>query len=503
MCASLCLLTLASLVTSACNPNAGRAPAPATAKNVLLIVIDTLRADKLGCYGNALGLSPNIDKLAGEGFLFEQAFSHAPWTLPATASLLSSWLPEEHGAFGRIPNVTAIRPSTPLLSECLFNQGYETGAIINVPFLHEKYGLSRGFEMYDYKQPEMSQKLARSAGEVTDLALSWISDRKESGRPFFMLAHYFDPHLTYDPPAEFRRKFALVEDHEPDPSLFGSIGDMQNFRAGTISLSSIPLKRLEALYNAEIAYTDQEVGRLIRSLDEMGLRDSTIVVLTSDHGEEFRDHGGFEHGHSHYDELLRIPLIFRNPAEIRKGRTASVVRHMDVAPTLCALAGVSAEPRFRGRLLDQLFEANSEQDRDVLAQTNLWGPPGPQMKSLRQDGYKYIEKTGPDELYHVAGDSRELRNLASSAEGQGRCRTMAAAIQAALDEVKDRLSGAAPQVVTNTAAEQNALDGMGYADTAARRADEKSYDAKTGIGSGGTENRGPVTSMPSTQPTDR
>lgn len=459
------LLAMTAICIAAALRGCARAPErpmpPDTAKNVLIVLIDTLRADKLGCYGSALGLTPNIDRVAESGFVFEQAFSHAPWTLPATASLLSSWLPEEHQAGGRIGSTTAISKSTPLLTECLHEQGYDTGAIINVPFLKPGYGLNRGFDYYDYHQPTKGQTKQRVATEVTDLALKWIRGRSDSKRPFFMLAHYFDPHLTYDPPEEFRRRFALPEDHSPDTTIFGNVGDMYDLRNGRIDLASLPMKRLEALYNAEVAYTDQEVGRLLRELDALGLRDSTIVVITSDHGEEFLDHGGFEHGHTHYDELLRIPLIFYNPVEIARGRSTTVVPHLDVTPTLCALAGVRADARFRGQSLAAHFEKQPAEDRDILAQQNLWGG-GAQMKSLRRDGYKLIDKKGDDELYHVAADPKERNNLAAAAGELSRVRAMSAAIDGMLQAVRDRLSGAAPQVVIQSEADRQAAAGLGY-----------------------------------------
>ncbi len=206
-------------------------PAPpepsSTSPNVLLVLIDTLRADKLGCYGSDLGLTPNIDRLAAQGCLFEQAFSHAPWTLPSVSSLLTSTYPVRHGAGGRLGSLTGLASDVRTMAECYADQGYDTGAIINVLFLSPKFGISRGFDDYDFRPPREGQRVQRRATEVTDSALTWMeAQKKRSGLPFFYMVHYFDPHLTYDPPARFLEKFALPADRTVDPDLFGTEQDM-------------------------------------------------------------------------------------------------------------------------------------------------------------------------------------------------------------------------------------------------------------------------------------
>jgi len=397
-----------------CDRSAPAPAAAATSPNVLLVLIDTLRADKLGCYGNDLGLTPNIDRLAGQGCLFERAFSHAPWTLPSVSSLLTSTYPIRHGAGGRWGSpqgLTGLSSDVRTLAECFGGQGYDTGAIINVLFLSPKFGLDRGFADYDFQPPKKSQRVQRRATEVTDRALAWLKKHKRgvSGRPFFFLVHYFDPHLTYDPPKRFRERFALPADRTRDPTLFGTERDMIALRRGRGDASLLPLYRLEHLYNGEVAYTDEQVGRLLDGVHRMGLDDSTVVVLTADHGEEFLDHGGFEHGHTLYDELIHIPLIVRYPELIKPRRVHAMVRHVDVGPTLCGLAGIHGEATFQGRSLEPVMFGRSHKDRPVLSQGNMWGP---SLTSLRAGGYKLITGAGKVALFHVAVDPRERHDLA-------------------------------------------------------------------------------------------
>ena len=451
--AGICLPVL----SMACDRTSPEPAAASTSPNVLLVLIDTLRADKLGCYGNDLGLTPNIDRLAAQGCLFEKAFSHAPWTLPSVSSLLTSTYPVRHGAGGRLDSrggLTGLASDVRTMAECYADQGYDTGAIINVLFLSPKYGIGRGFADYDFQPPRKDQRVQRRSTEVTDSALTWIKAQKQrSGRPFFYMVHYFDPHLTYDPPARFREKFALPADRTVDPDLFGTERDMIKLRQGRLDPSLLPLYRLEHLYNGEIAYTDEQVGRLLAGLQEMGLDDSTVVVLTADHGEEFLDHRGFEHGHTLYDELIHIPLVIRYPELVRPGRVRAAVGQVDVGPTLCGLAGIQPESTFQGESLEPLIYGESTKDRAVLSQGNIWGP---SRTSLRYDGYKLITGAGEAALYHVAVDSRERRDVSGEGGQQ--------ALRVEMSEVMRSLLSRAGQgeAVDLSSDEVKSLRALGY-----------------------------------------
>ncbi len=394
--------------------------------SVLLVVIDTLRADKLGCYGNPRGLTPAIDRLAREGVVFERACAHAPWTLPSVATLLTSLHPQEHGAGGwlDLSGLAAGGPTRPrfhgldaeieTLAERFHDAGYATAAVFNVDFLAESFGLTQGFAHVDTLWSNNNRDVRTAAG-TTAAALDWLAANRR--RPFFLMVHYFDPHAVYAPPPAFRRRFAAPRDRTSDDAVFGTRQDLLGLRGGRIELDHAVLARAERLYDGEIAYTDSEIGHLLAGLDELDLRSSTLAVVTADHGEEFLDHGGFEHGHTLYDELLRVPLILALPAVLPPQRVARRVRLIDVAPTLCELTGVPAASSFTGR---SLFAAEAEPaDRPVLAHGNFWGPP---WVSWYSGPYKLILTPGPAgaetaELYVPAQDPGEQHDL-SSAEPQ-------------------------------------------------------------------------------------
>jgi arylsulfatase A-like enzyme len=382
--------------------------------NVLLAVIDTLRADRLGCYGNPRGLTPAIDGLAEEAALFEAASAHAPWTLPSTASLLTGLLPEQHGAGGRLGAFTRLAKGVPTLAEHFRAAGYATAAVVNVSFLGPDFGLARGFEHHDLEAYESNRKMRR-ADATTDAALGWLGAERGE-RPFFLLVHYFDPHALYDPPQPFRRRFARAPDREDGGFAFGTRAQMVELRAGRLPLDPATLERAEALYDAEVAFTDAHVGRLLSGLDRLGLTERTVVVLTADHGEEFLDHQGFEHGHTLYAELLHVPLVIRAPG-LAALRCASGVGLVDVAPTVCELAGLAPLPGAGGASLLPLLQGESAGagDRPVLAHGNFWGPP---LSAWRAGDWKLIQNPSGAaralELYRWREDPAELRDLAGA-----------------------------------------------------------------------------------------
>jgi arylsulfatase A-like enzyme len=394
-----------------------REPVPARnddRHNVLLIVVDTLRADKLGCYGHDGGMTPHTDALAAQGVLFEQAFAHAPWTLPSFASLLTSTYPVEHDAGGRVGRFRPLSPSARTLAECFRDAGYATGAVVNVDFLSASFGMNQGYADEDYDfEPTPDNLRMRGAEATTDAALAWI--RRRGDERFFMMVHYFDPHLVYDPPMDFRRRFADPRDREDRNWVYGTRADVSALRNGEVTPDAETIGRAEKLYDAEVAYTDQEIGRLIAQADALGLGDSTVVAVTADHGEEFLDHGGFEHGHTLYAELLHVPLILRYPGGPAQHRIAAAVGQVAVAPTLCELAGVEPEPRFAGRSLLPLIDGSETTGRPILSQGNFWGP---LRFAWQADGYKLIRDRSTIELYHLATDPAEQRNVADAEPGQ-------------------------------------------------------------------------------------
>lgn len=394
------LVLAAACATLAACPS--RAPAP-TGPNVVVIAIDTLRADALSFQGGRPGVSPRIDAFADGSARFRAAFSHAPWTLPSFSSLFTSLPPEAHGAGGNVrEGWRALDAAHTTIAERFHEAGWTTHAIVNVDFLTEAFGTTQGFDDVDARIANDNHEVRR-AGPTTDAALSWIDAAPE--KPFFLLVHYFDPHAEYDPPPAWRARFAAEPDRESTAFRFGAREHVVNHRNGRMPLDASTLARARALYDGEVAYTDDEVGRLLDGLTARGLDAQTIVVITSDHGEEFGDHGSWEHGHTHFDELLHVPLAIRAPG--CAPRTVSEpVGLMDVAPTVCALAGLAPPAAFRGRDLSSTLRTGAPPPsiEGLAAYGNFWGAA---IESWRGARWKRIEGGTAPLLFDWVADPRE------------------------------------------------------------------------------------------------
>jgi len=376
--------------------------------NVLLVAVDTLRADRIGAYGGNPDLCPRIDRLAREGVLFAHAFSHAPWTLPAFASLMTSLPPPAHGAGGQVDDFHGLPPGIPTLAERFQAEGYATGAIVNVDFLARPFGVTRGFAHLDVRAYEDNDNL-RPAGATTDAALAYLREHRDGA--FFLMVHYFDPHAEYRPPPAFRRRFAAPEDREDDRFRFGTRRQVVERRSGRLELRAPDIERAEKLYDGEAAYVDEQVGRLLDALAELSLATRTLVVFTADHGEEFLDHGDWEHGHTLYDELLRSPLLVRQEGRLLPRRVEAAVGHVDVAPTILALCGLEACATFQGRDLSSAIRGENLPPARLLAFGNFWGPP---LASLREGEYQLIlAPDGRRQLYRWTSDPEERLDLAA------------------------------------------------------------------------------------------
>jgi len=435
------------------------------AVNVVLIVLDTVRADRLGCYGNTEGITPAIDRFARDAVLFENCYSQAPWTLPAVASILTSAYPDRHGAGGHEGAFTKLRRDIPTLAEVFADAGYATGAVTNVRFLSDTFGLDRGFDSVDVYKTKNVYRHARRAMRTSFAAIRWIQRHK--AKPFFLLVHYYDPHLIYAPPSAFRKRFAAVQDRSTNNYIFGTGTDILNMRTSGTCPDRETIGRLKKLYNGEVAYTDSAVGWLLDRISDIGFHKKTVLALMADHGEEFLDHGGFEHSHTLYDELLNVPLIIRTPGMLKKQAehtpaAAGIsigcdVRSIDVAPTLCGLAGIPPAKEFAGESFVSLLEGGSAADRPVLSQETMWGL---SKNALRKDGFKIIVKSSPDkyELYDIKNDPGEQNNIAS--KDPVRCGKMIAEVDGIIEAAGGR------QLLRQKAAipegDINALRSLGY-----------------------------------------
>ncbi len=380
--APLLLLLTVSLVS--CGGSERTVP---NAPSVLLITLDTTRADRLGCYGHVGAATPVLDRLAAEGALAEQAVSVSPMTLPSHASLLTGLYPPSHGvrenADFRLPD------SARTLAEHLQEQGYRTAAAVASVVLASELGLAQGFEIYDEvdrpsDDPVDGQGivyrsiLERDARQVTDSALEML-DRLQGG-PFFVWVHYFDPHAGYEPPSPWRERFAA------DP------------------------------YDGEIAFMDSEIGRLLDGLDGRGLAADTLIVATADHGESLGEHGEDTHGIFLYEATTRVPLLLRFPGRIPPGsRIDGLVAGVDVAPTILDLLGQPPLQPSEGVSFAPQLEGIAPGEREPVYAESIyperaygWSP----LYSLRDRSTRFVEAPEP-ELYDLTVDPAERDNLAA------------------------------------------------------------------------------------------
>lgn len=315
------------------------------AKAVFLITIDTLRADVLSCYGSDRVDTKNLDGLAQDSVLFTSAISASSWTLPSVASFMTGVSPLVHGATAwkeRLPD----RFKT--LAEYFSEAGYQTVAIGQNPVLSRERNLNQGFDEYDWIATEVRHpgislgnslvtlirgREARSTTEdITDSAIARLELAKDG--PVFFWIHYFDPHLPYTPPAAY-----LSEADRANPR-GREFSALESVRMGRFGAKKEDQEWVRNLYEAEVRFVDEEVGRLLTAIKQMGLYDDATIVLSSDHGEEFWDHGGFEHGHTMYRELLNVPLMIKRPGPVAAGRVDAPVGTEALAPTLLELCGL-------------------------------------------------------------------------------------------------------------------------------------------------------------------
>ncbi len=310
--------------------------------NVLLISIDSLRADHLHCYGYPRATSPAIDALARDGVRFATAVAPTSWTLPSHVTLLSGLPPVRHGV---IDHDRQIAPETPLLAEVLRHTGYATAGFVAGAYLHSTFGFARGFEHYDdetvMEKPDHRVQKKNTSQESYAVTRAWLEQwqRERPDDPFFVFLHLWDVHYDFKPTPPYDRMF--------DPDYRGTVTGFHFMDSPLVhpGMSRRDLEHLIALYDGEIRLTDEYIGHLVTLLREMDVLDDTIIVITADHGEEFFEHGHKGHRNNLYDETLLVPLIVHYPRRVPAGVVVEgQVRLMDVAPTILALTGVEPPP---------------------------------------------------------------------------------------------------------------------------------------------------------------
>lgn len=307
-------------------------------KNVVLIIVDTLRADHMGCYGYARNTSSCMDSLASAGVRYENVTAAEPWTLPSMSTIFTGLLPLEHNARRRGDSYFGIHPDAVTLTEHLAGAGYTTAAFFNVIFMNADFGFHQGFDHFDCFS-SLGSSSDRNAEQTVDAALEWI-DNGYSGGPLFLAVHFYDPHLTYSPPDSFADLWTDPGYSGEFDSSWGHRETVVNVNRGEIVLEPEDLFNLEALYDGEIAYTDREISRLLDGLRFRGITSDAIVILAADHGEEFLDHSKIGHAHSLYQELLHVPLIICGEGFEPGTVFSQGVSQADVMPTILEACGI-------------------------------------------------------------------------------------------------------------------------------------------------------------------
>jgi len=354
-----------------------------TPQNILLITIDTLRADHLGCYGYSQIQTPAIDSLAQEGIRFEWAFTPVPITLPSHASILTSLYPYTHGVLNN--GEYQLSTSIQTLPHILQSHGFATAAFVGAFVLSKQFGLAQGFDLYDDELSPTGEKIneafplynERKAEKVTEAALQWLQEKNPSR--FFLWVHYFDPHTPYNPPQPFITEY-------PD-----------------------------RLYDGEIAYTDQCITGLLQELEKRNILKDTLVVLVGDHGQGLGEHNEMTHGIFLYDATMRVPLLFRYP-ELAAGIVSSdPVKTIDIPPTILEILKIPLPSEWQGESLFPYFYQPHLSHRKkpaifletIFPEANFgWSP----LQGIRTKKWKYIKAPRP-ELYDLQSDPGELNNL--------------------------------------------------------------------------------------------
>lgn len=442
--------------------------------NVLLITIETLRADHVGMNGYARNTTPNLDRLAREGASFHTVVAQAPFTLPSVATIMTGLTPPRHGVRNHPATLAADKVT---LAERFEKAGYQTAAMTRHTWLRNKSGLDQGFQEYDNNK----FPAGLDARSLSLAAVSWL-EKRDRDRPFFLWLHFLDPHLPYTPGYPYSMLYddeardepqvkhlrSMVEadrdrdDYEPTPyaDLAGGpyydlvlpyypdnriLLDLAFWRRsrGAIFFNKGIYSRKEIsqvvdLYDGAVLYADDNVGRILKSLAELGLRDSTLVAVTGDHGEGFGEHGlYFTHDFNLYDEVLRVPLAIRAPplVGVKPGTVVDQqVRLMDLGPTLLDLAGVEGFPDAEGVSLAPLLRGGTLPFLDAFAESAPYRSQFPEQERIyfpgnrgkwrmvRSDRWKLIRIPHPDkdlyELYDLVEDPHEKHDLFRELPGQ-------------------------------------------------------------------------------------
>ncbi len=400
-------------------------PDAGPAKNVLIYLIDTLRYDKLGVYNPKSSVpTPNFDAFAKDATLYEAAYDMENWTKPSTATILTGLYPETHGAKEESSKLPA---SAKMISEQLKANGFKTGAFLSNGYVSDAFGFKKGWDHYtNYIREEKNS----DADQLVTDSLAWIDQNK--GERFFAYLHTIDPHVPYNAPKDWKEKFYKGKyEGAIKPSATGD--QLADIKTGKMSITADDKRYLEALYDGEVGFNDQEFGRLVQGLKERGLYDSTLIVVLVDHGEEFWEHDSVGHGHSVYDELVHAPFFVRYPGRTALGRRVpQVVSMVDVAPTVMEVAGVPPMEGVEGVSLTDTFDGVGTPRPRLAVSDFLF-----RKKGIRAGRYHWLTTGRGGELYDLATDRHEKKDIIKTHFiGRAFARTLTGVFMGAKDKTK-------------------------------------------------------------------
>lgn len=441
--------------------------------NVILVSIDSLRADHVGCYGYGRDTTPHLDRLASEGARFEQHVSSSSWTLPAHVAMFTSMADSVHGCVEATG--TALNPSFVTLAERFRDAGYATGGFYGGPYLHAAFGLDQGFDDYVYAVEEdrevfPAEKVEDWANaplnhlrshrgvtndQVYDAARRWMEEAREG--PFFAFVHLWDVHYDFTPPPPWDTRF--------DPGYTGPVDGTDFFRDDATyrpDMAEADLRHLVALYDGEIGWTDTFLGALREDLEAWDVADDTIVAVTSDHGTEFFEHGGKGHRQTLFEEVVRVPLVLWAPGRLQPGTVVDQqTRAIDLGPTLLELADVAWPEDVMGRSLVPMARGRAMDPESAVCELYSLDF---ELRAVRVPDGKYLvdEAADRERWYDLEADPGEQHPSTEVDEGRGA--ELRGVYVEALRElehaVRDRPGGAVPADLGPALREE--LRGLGY-----------------------------------------
>ncbi|MGB5658852.1 MAG: sulfatase [Thermoanaerobaculia bacterium] len=386
--------------------------------DIILVSIDSLRADNLGCYGYPRETSPFVDQLASEGVRFENAISTTSWTLPSHAALFSGLYDSTHGL---VSDDQRLAKGVLTIAEVLRDGGYHTAGFYGGPFLHPTFGLDQGFDVYrscmagtgglesgqDVRRGLELDRVPSHADVTSPRTLEEVTSWAESGveGPYFLFLHLWDVHYDYIPPQGYVELF--------DPDYEGDLTGESLTTNPAISqqMARRDLEHLIALYDGEIRFTDDHLRLIFEALDRRGLLDNALTVITADHGEEFFEHGGKGHRRTLFDEMIRVPLIVHWPGHVSSGTVVgNQVRLIDIMPTLAAAAGLAGDLETQGRDLSPLFRGADLAAVPSLSELTV---DGHSLRALRTENQKLLQRDDavPGWFYQLDTDRREMKPI--------------------------------------------------------------------------------------------